>query len=470
MNNQNNNSDKTKALSERLLFKPKNAYDTLDDTAKKAVSDYAEGYMKFLDSAKTEREAVCCAVKMAKENGFSEYHFGDSISRGGRYYYNNRGKALYLFTVGSENLEKNGFRISAAHIDSPRVDLKQHPLFEDGGLSYFKTHYYGGIKKYQWLTVPLAIHGTIVRADGSVINVSVGEDPSDPVFIMTDLLVHLSSEQMSQPMSKAVKGENLNVLIGSEPYPDEDASERIKLNTMKLLNEKYGIVESDFISAELCAVPAAKARDIGFDRSLIGAYGHDDRVCAYPELTALFENADSPHSLIVILADKEEIGSEGVSGMQCDIMTDIISAVCGAVGANEAAARAASACLSADVSAAFDPIYPDVYESKNSSFINRGVVMSKYTGSRGKYDTSDASAEFVGKIRRMLDGAGITWQTAELGKVDAGGGGTVAAYIARHGIDTVDLGVPVLSMHAPYETISKTDLYMTHLALCAFNA
>ena len=453
-----------------LTYKRTNVYETADETLMTEIFDFAEGYKQFLDEGKTERECCAYVEAAAKAAGYEAFDFGRRLKAGDKIYYNNRGKSLFLFSVGTENLEKDGIRISAAHIDSPRVDLKQHPLFEDGGMSYFKTHYYGGIKKYQWTTIPLAIHGTIVKSNGSVLNISVGEDEGDPVFTITDLLPHLASEQMSQTMSKAIKGENLNILIGSEPYPDKDAAERIKLNTMRLLNEKYGIVEDDFISAELCAVPAGKARYIGFDRSLIGAYGHDDRVCAYPEMTALFECADSPHTLLVILADKEETGSDGVTGMKNDILTDIISAISDSLGANNAAVRASSSCLSADVSAAFDPMYADVYDTRNAAYINRGVVMNKYTGARGKSGTSDASAEFVGKIRGILDGAEIIWQTAELGKVDAGGGGTVAAYIANHGIDTVDLGVPVLSMHAPFEAVSKLDLYMTHLALCAFNS
>ena len=462
--------DSSKKLSEQLLFKAKNAYDDgAEGTAQKA-RDYAEGYKAFLDAAKTEREAVKRGIEMAEAEGFRPFRFGEKLERGGKYYYNNCGKSLYLFSLGSEDIERDGIRITAAHVDSPRLDLKQHPLFEEGGFSYFKTHYYGGIKKYQWVTIPLALHGVVVRADGSTVDVCVGEDESDPLFTIPDLLIHLASEQMTQPMNTGIKGENMNLLIGSEPFTDTEVSERVKLETMRLLSERYGITEEDFISAELSAVPAAKARDIGFDRSMVGAYGHDDRVCAYPELTALFECKDSCHTMLVILADKEETGSDGVTGMQSDVLGDVIHAISDAYGASDAAVRAASACLSADVSAAFDPMHADVYDRRNAAVMGGGVVMNKYTGSRGKYGTSDASAEFVGRIRRILDGAGVVWQTAELGKVDAGGGGTVAAYIARHGINTVDLGVPVLSMHAPYETISKVDLYMTHLALCAFNS
>lgn len=437
------------------------------------VFDFAEEYRKFLSDCKTERECVTYFAQKAEKAGFvnldTVLEKGTKLAAGDKVYANNMGKGLALFVIGEKSME-HGMNILGAHIDSPRMDLKQDPLYEDTDFAMLDTHYYGGIKKYQWVTIPLALHGVVVRADGSTVDVCVGEDESDPLFTIPDLLIHLASEQMTQPMNKGIKGENMNLLIGSEPFPDTEVSERVKLETMKLLSERYGITEEDFISAELSAVPAAKARDIGFDRSMVGAYGHDDRVCAYPELTALFECKDSCHTMLVILADKEETGSDGVTGMQSDVLGDVIHAISDAYGASDAAVRAASACLSADVSAAFDPMHADVYDRRNAAVMGGGVVMNKYTGSRGKYGTSDASAEFVGRIRRILDGAGVVWQTAELGKVDAGGGGTVAAYIARHGINTVDLGVPVLSMHAPYETISKVDLYMTHLALCAFNS
>lgn len=359
--------DSSKKLSEQLLFKAKNAYDDgAEGTAQKA-RDYAEGYKAFLDAAKTEREAVKRGIEMAEAEGFRPFRFGEKLERGGKYYYNNCGKSLYLFSLGSEDIERDGIRITAAHVDSPRLDLKQHPLFEEGGFSYFKTHYYGGIKKYQWVTIPLALHGVVVRADGSTVDVCVGEDESDPLFTIPDLLIHLASEQMTQPMNKGIKGENMNLLIGSEPFTDTEVSERVKLETMKLLSERYGITEEDFISAELSAVPAAKARDIGFDRSMVGAYGHDDRVCAYPELTALFECKDSCHTMLVILADKEETGSDGVTGMQSDVLGDVIHAISDAYGASDAAVRAASACLSADVSAAFDPMHADVYDRRNAA-------------------------------------------------------------------------------------------------------
>lgn len=458
------------ALADKLFFKAKNCFDVMTESDLAKAADYAKGYIDFLNNSKTERGAVKYSVALAEKNGFKEYRFGDSIDKNGKYYYNNRGKALYLFCIGSDDITETGIRITSAHLDSPRLDLKQHPLYEDSEFSYFKTHYYGGIKKYQWLTIPLALHGTVVREDGTSVDICIGDEEDDPVFTVTDLLPHLASEQMSKSMAAGVSGENMHILLGSRPYGDSSVSDRVKLKTMEILNEKYGITEADLMSAELSAVPAAKAKYVGFDRSFIGAYGHDDKVCAYPELTALFEAEAPKHTLLVVLADKEETGSNGVTGMQTRTFMDVFSAICRSQNADEAAVRAVSMCVSADVSAAYDPLYGEVYDKKNAAYVNYGVVMNKYTGARGKSGTSDASAEYVGEIRRILDNANVVWQTAELGKVDAGGGGTVAMYIAREGIDTLDLGVPVLSMHAPYETISVNDLYMTHLALAAFNS
>ena len=335
-------------------------------------------------------------------------------------------------------------------------------------MGFFKTHYYGGVKKYQWTTVPLALHGVVVRADGEVVRVSIGEDASDPVFYINDLLPHLAAKQVTEPLATAISGETLNILVGGLPYADEEATEKVKLSVLSLLYEKYGMTEEDFLSAELSLVPAYKARDIGFDRALIGAYGHDDRVCSYPALTALFCAESTKHTAIVVLADKEEIGSVGVSGMQSDLLMDVIDEICRAMHKNAALVRSASRCLSADVTAAFDPNFPDVYEKRNSAMLSCGTCMSKYTGSRGKSGTSDATAEMVGFVRRLFAEHGVIWQTAELGRVDAGGGGTVAMYIANHNIDTVDLGVPVISMHAPYEVVSKADVYSTHEAFLAF--
>lgn len=447
---------------ENLTYKKETVYKKCDKEIVDAAYAYAEGYKTYLDASKTERESVTEGVKLAEAQGFRPYTFGMNMKPGDKYYYNNRGKNLFLFTIGTEDIS-NGIRISVAHVDAPRIDLKQVPLFEDGGMGFFKTHYYGGIRKYQWLATPLALHGVIVKADGEVINVCIGEDESDPIFYINDLLPHLSADYNSKPLGSAIAGEKLNVLIGS--VADDES---VKHNMLTILNEKYGIVEEDFLSAELSVVPAAKARDIGLDRSLIGAYGHDDRVCAYPALTSIFECADSQHTLMCILADKEETGSEGNSGMQCDIIVDLINEISVALGGNPALVRANSKCLSADVAACYDPNFAEVFEKNNTAMLNCGVVLTKYTGSRGKGGTNDASAEYIGWLRGIMAKDGVVWQSAELGKVDCGGGGTVAKYIANHNIETVDLGVPVIAMHAPCEVISKVDLYEAHRAFCAF--
>ncbi len=457
-----------KELSEKLSMKKANIFEESSESRIKTIFRYAEGYKDFLDAAKTEREAVTELISMAKKCGYKPYELGMKLEVGGTYYYDNRGKNLFLFKIGSAPLESDGVRIMAAHIDSPRLDLKQVPLYEDSGMCFLKTHYYGGIKKYQWTAMPLALHGVIVLEDGSEVNICVGEDESDPVFYINDLLPHLGAEQAQKPLGSAIPGEKLNVLIGGLPYPDKDIDNKIKLNALALLNEKYGITESDFISAEISAVPAFKARDIGFDRAFIGAYGHDDRVCAYPIATALFNTDDTEHTVLVILADKEETGSDGNTGMSSIILKDVLDEISASLGADPIRVRAASMCLSADVNAAYDPNFADVYEAKNSAMISCGTVMSKYTGSRGKSSTNDASAEFVGKIRRLFTKGNVTWQTAELGKVDCGGGGTVAKFISGINIDTVDIGVPVISMHAPYEVVSKADLYSTYEAFLAF--
>ena len=459
------NENEIKELRESIMSKDKNVYSYLNDEDEKLVSKFANDYKDFLDKAKTEREAVDFAVNAAKEAGFRPYSFGQSLKAGDKLYYNNRGKQIILFVIGTDNIE-NGINISAAHIDSPRIDLKQHPLYEEGEMAFFKTHYYGGIKKYQWTTIPLSLHGKVIKADGSEVDIVIGEDENDPIFYINDLLPHLAKDQVSKSLAEGIPGEKLNLLVGSKPLED---GKDIKVAVMKLINEKYGIVEDDFISAEISAVPAFKARDIGFDRSLIGGYGHDDRVCAYPALRAIIDVGIPKNTAMVILADKEEVGSGGATGMQCDVFTDIIADISASLGANEHTVRANSKCLSADVNAAFDPNFADVYESKNSSYVNRGVVMTKFTGSRGKSGTSDATAEFVGYVRRIFNENDIVWQTGELGKVDQGGGGTVAIYIAEKNIDVVDLGVPVISMHAPYEVISKADLYMTYKAFLSFN-
>jgi aspartyl aminopeptidase len=370
--------------------------------------------------------------------------------------------------VGNEDIEKEGIRIIASHIDSPRLDLKQVPMYEADGMGFLKTHYYGGIKKYQWTALPLALHGVIVNAEGEVIEVNVGEDANDPIFYINDLLPHLGAKQSQEPLGSAIPGESLNVVIGGLPYDDKNVSDKIKLTALSLLNEKYGITEEDFLSAELMLVPAEKARDVGFDRALIASYGHDDRVCSYPAITALLDVKNTDKTVVVMLADKEEVGSMGVSGMQSSVLTDIIEEISVSLGKNEKVVRAHSKCLSADVTAAFDPNFPEVYEKMNSAILSCGTSLSKFTGARGKSGTSDATAELVGYVRKLFKDHGVIWQTAELGKIDVGGGGTVAMYIANQNINTVDLGVPVLSMHAPLEVIAKNDLYETHKAFVAF--
>ena len=448
------------------VYEKKTVFEAAGEEIVRKAYDYAKGYVKFLDSAKTEREAVVLGIKMAEAAGYRPYRFGDKISVGDKLYYNNRGKNLFVFRVGTEPINE-GIRITCAHIDSPRLDLKQNPLFESSDMAFLKTHYYGGIRKYQWLAMPLALHGVVVREDGEVVNITVGENEDEPAMYITDLLPHLAAADNAKPVGTAFPAEKLNVLVGSRPLDGEE-KDAVKANVLAYLNEKYGITEADFQSAELCIVPAGRARDVGFDRSMICAYGHDDRCCAYPSLTAQIDADEKVHTTMCILADKEEIGSEGVSGMQCSLILDLISALAQELGGNDAAVRANSKCLSSDVGATYDPNFDEVYEKRNAALINCGVAMCKFTGARGKSGTSDASAELVGWVRRCLNGAGVVWQTCELGKIDVGGGGTIAKYMANHNIDTIDLGVPVLSMHAPYEVIAKTDLYEAYRAFVAF--
>ncbi len=467
-------SDKTKGqlLKEELFYKKKSAFElkSTEDLAK--AKEYAAEYAAWLDQSKTEREAVIASIEMLEKAGYREYKLGDKITAGDNLYLNNRGKNLFVIHVGTEDIE-NGVRICAAHIDAPRIDLKQHPLYENDGFGYFKTHYYGGIRKYQWATIPLALHGVVTKADGTTVTVRIGDEAGDPVFCITDLLPHLAKDQNGRPLGSAFTGEGLNIVMATSPYIEEDgkvtpADEKTKLNIMIMLYEKYGITESDFMSAELSIVPAQNSVDVGLDRWLIGAYGHDDRVCSYPALTALVATMDSVHTNIAVLADKEETGSDGVSGMQCCLLVDLISELASNLGGNANVVRMNSKCLSADVTACYDPNYAEVFERRNSSLLHCGVGLSKYTGSGGKGGTNDTSAEYVAFVRKIFDDAGVIWQTAELGKVDQGGGGTVAKYISNQNIDTVDIGVPVLSMHAPFECISKSDLYEAHLAFTAF--
>ncbi len=454
-------------MKKELFYEPKHAMEIVDDAVVKAADDFCEGYKKYLDEAKIERETVDFFVKEAEARGYTEFDRTKKYNAGDKVYYNNRGKAIILCVFGKKSIAE-GVKISAAHIDSPRLDLKPNPLYEDTSLAFFKTHYYGGIKKYQWTAIPLALHGVVVKADGESVKVCIGEDDNDPQFVITDLLPHLAADQMKQTMSDGIKGEQLNILIGSRPFSKDEGADKVKLNIMKILNEKYGIVEGDFLSAELELVPAFKARDIGLDRSLIGAYGHDDKVCAYPAAQAIFDVVEPEYTCLTVLADKEETGSDGNTGLHSSYMKYFISDLAVMEGVEPWRVMSASECLSADVNAAYDPNFPEVSERKNSSFVNNGVVITKYTGARGKGGTSDASAEYMGKIRRMLNANDVVWQIGELGKVDAGGGGTVAMYVANLDIDTIDLGVPVLSMHAPLEVVSKLDVYMAYKAFKVF--
>ena len=454
-------------LKEQLFLKRKNAGEELSEQELKKADMYCEGYKDFINTAKTEREAVKAAIELARAKGFREYNVGEKLKAGDKVFYNNRGKAILLAVMGSEPIE-NGVNIVASHIDSPRLDFKQNPLYENEDFGYFKTHYYGGIKKYQWTAIPLSLHGVIAKADGTEITVNIGEDEKDPVFCVTDLLPHLATEQMKRSANEVVKGEELNILIGSRPFKDDKASEKVKLNLMILLNEKYGITEDDFISAELEAVPAFKASDMGLDRSFIGGYGQDDRVCSYPALTAVLDTTAPKRTAVCVLSDKEEIGSDGNTGLNSSYMEYFIYNLAKPFGVEGYTVLSHSACLSADVNAGFDPSFPDVAEKNNFAFLNRGICLTKYMGARGKSGSSDASAEFISRIRNIFDSHEVIWQTGELGKVDAGGGGTVAMYIANLDVDVLDVGVPILSMHSPYEVAAKTDIYMAYKAYKSF--
>ena len=450
---------------ESLFFEPKNGYDRIDTDERIAMETYCSGYMDFLNEARTEREAVRYAVAKAKENGFKAYEPGMQLQAGDRIYRINRGKALMLAVIGRESIEK-GCVIAGAHVDSPRLDLKQIPLYEQDELCYFRTHYYGGIKKYQWVTIPLELHGVVALKSGETVDVCIGREPGEPKFVITDLLPHLAADQMKKTMAEGITGEGLNLLIGSAPYAD-DGKDRVKLAVLSLLNDAYGIAEEDFLSAELTAVPAFDVCEIGVDRSLIGGYGQDDRVCAWAELKALFDLGEPRRTCVCILADKEEIGSEGVSGMQSEAFDCFMEDLCAQQGAALRRCLENSFCLSADVTAAFDPLYPEVSEKRSESKLNYGMAICKFTGARGKSGTSDASAELVGYLRGLFDRNQVVWQLTEMGKVDQGGGGTIAKFMAKRNIDTIDAGVPVLSMHAPFEIVSKLDCYMTYKGIFA---
>lgn len=462
-------SEKTKQLKEMLFNQKKNGIDVFTEDELNACDEFCEGYKEFLGTHKTEREVAAYVEDVAQKNGFVKFdEFGGALNAGDKVYYANRGKAIILCVKGKRSI-KDGVRISAAHIDSPRLDLKQCPIYEQDGVGYFKTHYYGGIKKYQWTTIPLSLHGRICKADGSFVDVKIGEEPGEPKFCITDILPHLGGEQMQRKANEIVKGEELNVVIGSRPFKDDDESERIKLNLLSLLYEKYGIVERDFLSAELELVPAYTVDDIGFDRSMIGGYGHDDRVCSYPALQAILDIDEAPeYTAITVLTDKEETGSDGNTGLNSSYLKYFVEDLARLEGFEGRDVLRNSKCLSADVNAAYDPTWSTVFEKNNASFINNGVCVTKFTGARGKSGTSDASAEFCAWVGNLLDENGVLWQTGELGKVDGGGGGTVAMYIANMDVDTIDVGVPVLSMHAPYEIVSKIDVYSAYKAFSTF--
>ena len=454
-------------LLEQLAHTRKNAVLTESYETVTQADEFCEDYKSFLDAAKTEREAVKAALDIAEKNGFKKFVPNYKYKKGDKVYVNNRGKAIMLAVIGEKPIGE-GVRIAAAHIDSPRLDLKPNPLYEADELALFKTHYYGGVKKYQWTAIPLALHGVIVKKDLTVVDVNVGEDEKEPKFVITDLLPHLAAEQSKRTLNEGIKGEELNVLVGSRPFKSDEGSELVKLNILKILNEKYDITETDFLSAELEMVPAFNASDIGFDSSMIGSYGHDDRVCAYPLLMAAVDAKNPQYTIISVLADKEETGSDGNTGLASKYFENFVSDLGKPYGVFGYEILRHSKCLSADVNAAFDPTFPDVADKMNFAFLNKGVVVTKYTGSRGKSGTSDASAEYMGEIRKMLDDGGIVWQTGELGKVDIGGGGTVAKYIAALDVDVIDVGVPVLSMHSPFEVVSKLDVYMAYKAFLQF--
>ncbi len=461
-----------KELYEELSLKNKNAFLCMSDDELKEMNSLCDEYRSYLDRGKTERECVEISVEMAEANGFVDIESKKELKSGDKVYIINRGKGLMLAVMGTEPMQK-GLNIVGAHVDSPRIDLKQNPLYEADDMALLKTHYYGGIKKYQWTTIPLAMHGVVYKKNGEKVNIKIGEDANDPVFCITDLLPHLAVKQMSKKMTEGIEGENLNILVGGYPVNDDDISEKVKFTVLKHLNDKYGMVEADFRTAEIEMVPAFKARNIGFDESFVGAYGQDDRVCAYTTLKGIFDIDIPKKTAVALLVDKEEIGSMGNTGMQSAFFEMTVARMIemekGSCSINDLnAAISNSACLSSDVNAAVDPTYEYVSEKKNASFANYGVVFTKYTGSRGKGGSSDANAEFVSQVAKMMDDNAVIWQTGELGKVDEGGGGTIAQYVANLNMDVVDAGVPVLSMHAPFEVVGKADIYMAYKAYKTF--
>ena len=457
-------------MKNELFFEYEHIHKKKQKKFDKAIK-FCEDYKNFMNNAKTERDAVRFILDKVKASGYKDLYTLDKINAGDKIFVNNRDKSVVLFTIGKESLD-TGINFVISHIDSPRLDLKANPLYEESDIAYFKTHYYGGIKKYQWPTVPLAMHGRLVKAGGSFIDFNIGEKEEDTRFYITDLLPHLSQEQDKRTLNEGIKGEELNIVVGSIPYIDEEDKEnnknQVKLNILKILNKTYGITEKDFVRAEIEFVPSNKATDIGFDRSLIAAYGQDDKVCAYPALISEIENVNPTHTSCTVFTDKEEIGSDGNTGMVSEFLFDIVSDLCEKLNVNKSHVYRKSICLSSDVNSAYDPTFKSVFEDRNSSFINRGVVLTKFTGHRGKSGSNDASAETVAKVLKLMDDQNIVWQTGELGIVDLGGGGTIAKYMSQRNVDTIDVGVAVLSMHSPYELTSKLDIYETYLAYKAF--
>ena len=455
-----------KETLKNLLYKNESVADLAPETMAQADA-FCEGYKKFLDNGKTEREACAYSEGLLKAAGYRPFVPGEALRPGDKIYWINRKKCVLAATIGKKSMAE-GFHLNIAHIDAPRLHLRPVPLYESSDLAFLRTHYYGGIRKYQWPTIPLALHGVIYRADGSCVEINIGEKDEDPVFCITDLLPHLGAKQGEKKLNDAIPGENLNVLVASRPVEDKELENRVKLNVLKMLYEAYGIAEKDFINAEIEVVPAFKARDIGLDRAMIGSYGHDDRVDAYPALMAEIETKDPAYTTVCVLTDKEETGSDGVTGLNSMYTFHFLQQLCAAQGVDYITAFQASKCLSADVTAAYDPNFADAFEPSNSTYAGRGIAVYKYTGARGKSSTNDAPAELVSYLTRLMDRNQIVWQIGELGKIDLGGGGTVAKYVANQDIDTIDIGVPVLAMHAPYEIVSKVDVYMAYRTFKAF--
>ena len=455
-----------KELQEELTWKFPHIAKEAPEQVEEATA-FCEGYKAFLDEGKTERECVKKAVELLKAAGYAEFDTQGSYQPGDKVYYVNRNKAIIATTFGEKSV-KEGIRMNGAHIDSPRLDLKPSPVYEKDDMALFKTHYYGGIRKYQWATIPLAMHGVIIKKNGEMVELNLGEKPGDPVFCITDLLPHLSAEQNERKLKDGIKGEELNIVIGSIPYTDDEVKEPVKLMALKLMNEQFGITEKDFLRAEVEFVPAHKASDVGFDRSMVGAYGQDDRICAYTALMAEIDTKNPTYTTMTILTDKEEIGSEGNTGLNSNYVGDYITYLAELEGVNPKEVFRNTICLSSDVNAAYDPTFASVYDPLNSSYVNKGCVLTKYTGARGKSGSNDASAELMAKVIGIMEKEGVYWQIGELGAVDVGGGGTIAKFVASMNIDVVDLGVPILSMHAPFELASKLDVLNTYRAFKAF--